>query len=80
MNKNVHQTRVDNIGKGGGQERASEQGRVGVEGSCRQALCVFAHTLMAEMTPPLSPQGPQHACAISEFHTPASLLCARLLL
>lgn len=36
-------------------------------GSCRQALCVFAHTLMAEMT--LSLQGPQHACAISEFHT-----------
>lgn len=47
-------------------------------GSCRQALCVFAHTLMAEMTPSL--QGPQHACAISEFHTPAPPLCAQLLL
>lgn len=56
-------------GGGAGSERASEQGCVGVEGSCRQALCVFAHTLMAEMTPSL--QGPQHACAISEFHTPA---------
>lgn len=56
----------------------SEWGCVGVEGSCRQALCVFAHTLMAEMTPSL--QGPQHACAISEFHTPAPPLWAQLLL
>lgn len=59
---------------GGGKEWVS--GEVG--GSCRQALCVFAHTLMAEMTPSL--QGPQHACAISEFHTPAPPLWAQLLL
>lgn len=47
-----------------------------------QTGSLFAHTLMAEMTapPPHPPWGPQHACAISEFHTPAPLLWARLLL
>lgn len=62
----------------GGSEGVSEWGVGGRWGSCRQALCVFAHTLMAEMTPSL--QGPQHACAISEFHTPAPPLWAQLLL
>lgn len=40
---------------------------------------------MAEMTPSHPPTppllgGPQHACAISEFHTQAPLLWVRLLL
>lgn len=61
-----------------GEAESERAGYVGLGGSCRQALCVFAHTPMAEMTPSL--QGPQHACAISEFHTPAPPLWAQLLL
>lgn len=85
ISKNVDQTCTDKTPAGSrlsvlwkGRKRVSEWGCVEVGGSCRQALCVFAHTLMAEMTPSL--QGPQHACAISEFHTPAPPLWAQLLL
>lgn len=92
ISKNVDQTCRDKnacwfealyCGGVGGRKRVTEwawtcSGWSGVVGgSCRQALCVFAHTLMAEMTPSL--QGPQHACAISEFHTPAPPLLSSAL-